>query len=246
MGNTGKTFNRNSSYAAGHVPQANPLYVNTYNINDGSAMGQVNPAGIPNAPIGGYSPGTASTPITPVEQEGNGYMPYVAAGLGAIQTGIEIGQDYNQTNKFNVDEATMNDKYNPYYQPPAFMKQQTPEEISEGTGKRAALNYGMKGASTGASIGTLIAPGVGTLIGAGVGAAAGGVVGAFKGRRAEDLRAEWEQNQKDRFNKYLQADRIHGDVTGTHDRAMAKAKSFSERGINSTPIYNSHVYGFTR
>ena len=223
----------------------NPLYGGGFGGQQGSddALAEISSFD-PMAQNGGGGQGIGGGPaqggVNP-----QGAMPYVAAGLGAIQTGAEIVGDYRQTSRFDVEESLPGQQYNPYYQPPQYYEQQTPTEISEGTGGRAALQYGVKGAAAGAQVGTLIGGPVGTVVGAGVGALGGAIAGAFKGKKARELRGEFDQIQGEQYNDYLDADRRYGDITGTRKRAMAKAKSFSNRGVDTVPIYNSQIYGFT-
>ena len=172
----------------------------------------------------------------------------IASGIGyATQlagAGYEYSQDLKSVKDFDVDEALPQQNYNPYFQPPTYIEQEVPYEISEGTGARSMLKYGTKGVSMGAQIGTKIGGPIGGLVGAGIGLTAGVTAGAIQGAAAKNKRMEFEAEQKRRYDDFMSANQRYYDVLGTQTRARAQAQSIAKRGQNVTPYYDATIYGF--
>lgn len=172
----------------------------------------------------------------------------VAAGLGAgfqvAGTVADISQDLRATSKFDVNQSLPGQVYNPRSAPPVYTEQATPEEISKGTGGRAALKYAGKGAATGAAVGSLFGP-VGTLVGGAAGAIGGAIAGVFKGKKAKKKRAEFEKRQEQQREQYTTALTRYYDIQNQSRQQTARSQSLGQRGQNLAPLYNSSIYGIS-
>lgn len=171
----------------------------------------------------------------------------VAAGVGAAiqtaQTVYDVSQDYRQASEFDVNEALPYQQYAPRSAPPVYVKEEVPEEISKGTGGRAALKYAGQGAAAGATIGSLFGP-WGTVIGGAVGAVGGAVAGAFKGQKAKKKREEFERKQSEREAQYRAALGRYYDIQNQTRMAGAQQQQLNQRGQNIAPMYGASIYGF--
>lgn len=167
----------------------------------------------------------------------------ISAGEDAFNLGVNMYQQGRAIKNADIQEMTQQDQFNPYYKP-VFEKQQTPEGLSKEASTDRTMGYIGKGASTGASIGTLIAPGVGTAIGAGAGALIGAGVGLVQGHAAKEKRQEFEDAQRNRYRNYIVAQNRYYDNFDKQNMMSAQNKSLGMRGQNYIPAYNSSIYGF--
>ena len=168
----------------------------------------------------------------------------IQTGLQTVQTVADIAQDFNQASKFDVDKNIKYQQYHPRSAPPVYMSNETPQEISKGTGGRAALKYAGQGAAAGATIGSFFGGPLGTAIGAGVGALGGAVVGAFKGRAAKRKRNEFLKKEEERRANYTSALGRYYDIQNQSRLQGARQQQMNQRGGgNLTPAYNASIYG---
>jgi hypothetical protein len=172
----------------------------------------------------------------------------VSSGIGAgLQTAGYIAEDvqeFNTIKDFDVEEALPQQNYNPYFQPPSYIQQDVPDEISKGTGGRAMMTDSLQYMGSGASLGMSVGGPIGAAIGAGVGLVGGLVSGGIKGAAAKKKRQDFEATQDRQYQEYLQANQRYYDVLGTQSRAQAQAQSIAKRGQNVTPYYDATIYGF--
>lgn len=221
-----------TAYTGGQSGFNNPIYANVYDPN---AFQQQNPfEGMP----------TPNNMPQQTQQGMGNVAGMINTGFQAIGTAADIVGDIRSTTRFDVEESLPNQYYNPYFQPPTYMRQELPEELREGTGGRAALNYGSRGAATGAQIGTMIAPGIGTAVGAVAGAVGGAIGGLVKGKKAREKREEFEERQDAQEREYRRAYDRYYDILGTQSRARAQVANYRSRSQNLVPYYNSQIYGF--
>ena len=251
-------------YAQGQSPYSSPLHRNNYNPNgalSGDGGGQYrsyisNPyqsqgqygsnTAVAQQAYGGlenYSNIPQGQDMSTNAGKAAGVAGGISTGLQAIQTGVEIANDFKSTSEFDVDSVVRQDVYNPRTAPPVYMANETPFELSEGTGGRAALNYAGKGAATGAGIGTLVGGPIGTAVGAGVGLVAGAVTGAFKGRAAKKNREEFESKEEDRRLNYTNALERYYDIQNQSRQQGARREQLNQRGRNLVPSYGASIYG---
>lgn len=198
----------------------------------------------PTAPTVGMPNGS------PQPQGGGGpnALGVVTAGLGAIGTGMNIAQDYKQASQFDVEGYLPNQTYNPRSAVPVYQEMATPEEISEGTGSRAMMNYGGQGLQTGAALGAAFGgpagAGVGAAIGAGIGLLGGALLGSKKGEEAAKKRAEFERRQDQQKKEYGKALNRYYSIQNTKRMEGARDMMTAQRGANLDPYFNANIYGF--
>jgi len=171
----------------------------------------------------------------------------IAAGLGgamqAAGTIANVASDFMGTSEFNVDDSIQQQTYNPRSAPPVYIDDVMPDEIAEGTGGRAALNYAGQGLSTGASIGSMIAPGIGTAIGAGIGAIGGAVTGALKGKQAKMKREQFESKRDEKRRKYSEALNNYYNIQNQIRTQEARQQQLNQRSQPIAPMFGANIYG---
>jgi len=207
---------------------------NTYYNNHGESMKKKTiPQQIDETDISG---------ITGAASEAPNIGGAISVGTEALGLGVQMYQQGKAISDANIGNMTQQDQYNPYYKT-VYEKQATPEEFSKGASANRTMGYVGKGASVGATIGSII-PGVGTAIGAGAGALIGAGVGLVQGEAAKKKREEFEAAQKNRYKNYIGAQNTYYDNFDKQNMASAQNRSLGMRGQNYIPAYNSSIYGF--
>lgn len=244
-----------NSYQYGQQGQYNPLYHNNYNPNSysyGSPYANNGLQGVDYSMISGGNNAYSSMGQAG-SNPGAGLSSAVNIAGSAVQaagTTYEMVQDVNNIRDYDINKVLPGQVYNPRSAPPTYYEQETPDQISKGTGFRTGVKNAGKGAASGAALGAAVGsvvPGVGTVIGGAVGGAVGTVGGAVSGivagSKAKQKREEFEDRIDQQKRDYAYALNRYYDIQNTNNINQARRNMYDQRGQNLTPMYTAGVYG---